>query len=203
MLQAGPHIHGDGPQLDLHRQVQRPLGDDDGHVADQVQAPIAGFLGLLDIVDLPDDLEILVPGQQTAQVTDIVQIVADDPHPGHVLDMGIDVVDGDLEPPALQLFHDAVHGFDAVLDVVDGGVVIQAGKLLVQDLQLGDGNLQGAAVQVVHPHHALGQLLLFRRTPLGDMDVLEPDGAAFFDHHEKTAPPRYWFSYCYDYNIRL
>ena len=63
-------------------------------------------------------------------------------------------------------------------------MVIQAGKLLVQDLQLGDGNLQGAAVQVVHPHHALGQLLLFRRTPLGDMDVLEPDGAAFFDHHE-------------------
>lgn len=81
--------------------------------------------------------------------------------------MGIDVVDGDLKPPALQLFHDAVHGFDAVLDVVDGGMVIQAGKLLVQDLQLGDGNLQGAAVQVVHPHHALGQLLLFRRTPWG------------------------------------
>ena len=168
-----------------------------------MQASVAGLLGLPDVVHLPDDLEILIAGQQTAEIVDIVQIVADNPDAGYVLDVGIDIVDGDLKPPALQLFHDAVHGFDAVLDMVDGRVVVQAGKFLVQDLQLGDGDLQSAAIQVIHPYHALGQLLLLRRAPLGNVDILQPDGAALLDHHEKDAPPCSRLILYYDYNIDL
>ena len=103
MLQTGPHIHGNGTQLDLHRQMQRPLGDDDGYVDDQVQTAIAGFLGLLDVVHLPQHLEGFGSGQQAAEIVDVIQIVADDPDTGYVLYVGIDIVDGDVVAPAAQL----------------------------------------------------------------------------------------------------
>ena len=187
MLQTGPHIHGNGTQLDLHRQMQRPLGDDDGYVDDEVQTAIAGFLGLLDVVHLPQHLEGFGPGQQAAEIVDVIQIVADDPDTGYVLYVGIDIVDGDVVAPAAQLIADALQRLDAVLDVVNGRMVVQTGELLVQDLHLGHGHLQGTAVQVIHPYHALSQFPLLRRSAGGNGDILETDAAALFDHHGTEA----------------
>ena len=192
VLQAGPHIHGDGAQLDLHRQLQRPLRDDNGHLHDQVQAAVAGFLGGLDIVRFADHAEGLGPGQQAAEIVDIVQVVADDPHARHVLDVGVDIVDGQVIAPAPEFFGGALQGFDAVLDVVDGRVVVQAGELLVQDLHLGHGDLQRAAVQVLYPYHSGGHLfdlrhhLLYLRGQLLNGDVPQLDAAALLDHHRRA-----------------
>ena len=186
VLQTGPHIHGDGAELDLHRQDHGALADDEGHVDDQVQAAVTGVLGLLDIVHLAEDGVGLAAGEQGAQVVDIIQIVADDADTGHVLDVGVDVVDADLQAPAAQLVDDAVQRLDTVLDVVDGRVVIQAGELLVQDLHLRYGYLQRTAVQVRHPHHARRQLLVLRGKARGGGNVPQADGTAFFDHHGQT-----------------
>ena len=79
MFQAGPHVHGDGAQLDLHRQLQRTLRDHDGHLHDQVQAAIAGLLRLPDVVGLADDAEGFRPRQQATKIVNVVQIVADNP----------------------------------------------------------------------------------------------------------------------------
>ena len=84
VLQTGPHVHRDGAQLDLHRQVERPLRDDDRHLDNQMQAPVARGLRLFDVVRLADDVVRLRPGQQAAQIVDIVQIVADDADSGHI-----------------------------------------------------------------------------------------------------------------------
>ena len=48
--------------------------------------------------------------------------------------------------PALELLHNGVQGLDAVLDVVDGGAVVEGGKFLVQDFHLRHGYFQCAAV---------------------------------------------------------
>ena len=55
---------------------------------------------------------------------------------------------------------------------VNGRMVVQTGELLVQDLHLGHGHLQGAAVQVIYPYHALSQLPLLRRSAGGNGDTL-------------------------------
>ena len=106
---------------------------------------------------------------------------------GFLTEAGIDIVDGDVVAPAAQLIADALQRLDAVLDVVNGRMVVQTGELLVQDLHLGHGHLQGAAVQVIHPYHALSQLPLLRRSAGGNGDILETDAAALFDHHGTEA----------------
>ena len=73
-----------------------------------MEAAVAGGLGVLDVVHLADDLERLEPGQQRAEVVDIVQIVADDADTGQVLYVRVNVVDTYLEAAALQLVHNAV-----------------------------------------------------------------------------------------------
>ena len=136
MLQTCPHIHGNGAQLDLHRQVQRALGDDNGHLHDQMQAAVAGVLRLLYVVHFTDDLERFVARQQTAQIIDVVQIIADDANTCHILNVGKNIVNRYFMTAAFELIHNTIHGFNAVLDMVDGGMVIQAGKFLVQNLHL-------------------------------------------------------------------
>ena len=153
-----------------------------------METAVAGGLGVLDVIHLADDLEGIEPCQQGAEVVDIIQIVADDADAGQILYVGVDIVDGDLVAPALQLIHDTVQRLDAVLDVVDGGVVVHAGELLVQYLHLGDGYLQRAAVQMGHANHTGGQRLLLRRQASGHGDVAEPDAAALFDHHGRCPP---------------
>ena len=100
--------------------------------------------------------------------------------------MGINVVNGHGITPALQLFDGAVQRLDAVLDMVDRGVVIQPGKFLVQDLHLGHRHLQRTAVQVLDTHHAGGHFLHFRRQLFRDGNIPQFDAAAFFDHHRRA-----------------
>ena len=73
-----------------------------------MEAAVAGGLGVLDVVHLADDLKRLEPGQQRAEVVDIIQIVADDADTGQVLYVRVNVVDAYLEAAALQLVHNAV-----------------------------------------------------------------------------------------------
>ena len=188
VLQTGPHVHGDGAQLNLHRQHHGTLGDDDGHVHHQMQAAVAGWLGLLDVIHLPDDPERLEPGQQRAEVVDIVHVIADNADPRQILYVGVDVVDGHIVAPAPQLIHDAVQRLDAVLDVVDGRMVVHPGEFLVQYLHLRHSHLQGAAVQMGHAHHPGSQRLLLRRQVPGHRDIPQPDAAALFDHHGQCPP---------------
>lgn len=81
-----------------------PLRDDDRHLDNQMQAPVARGLRLFDVVRLADDVVRLRPGQQAAQIVDIVQIVADDADSGHILNVRVDIVDGQLIAAALELF---------------------------------------------------------------------------------------------------
>ena len=157
-----------------------------------MQATISRFLGFLDVVRLADHAERLGAGQQAPQIVDIVQIVADDPNARHVLNVGIDVVDGQVIAPALQLFCGALQRFDTVLNMVDGGVIVQSRELLVQYLHLGHGDLQRAAVQVLHPYHPGGHLLDLRhhlsylRSQFLNRNVTQLDTAALFDHHRRA-----------------
>ena len=148
-----------------------------------MQAPVARGLRLFDVVRLADDVVRFRPGQQAAQIVDIVQIVADDADSGHILNVRVDIVDGQLIAAALELFLDTVERLDSVFDVVDGGVVVERAEFLIQNFHLGHGHLQRTAVQMVHPHHSLSQLKLLLRNPGRRADVLETDIAGGFDHH--------------------
>ena len=147
MLHAGPHIHANGPELDFHRQAHPALGDHERHIHHQVQRPVAVGLGVFDIVPLLEQLIAGIPDQQSPEIINIVNIVADNPDACQVLEAA-EIFRRHLKLLALQLFDDAGQRFQPALQMMNGRVVVFGGKLLVENIQLGDSHLHGAGVNM-------------------------------------------------------
>ena len=119
VLQGGPGVHGDGPELDL--DIIAPL-----HADDQVQAPVSVGLGVADVVLLLDELDVVRREDIVANHVDVVQKGAHDAHADGVIDIG----EGGLRRlrKALQaeFFPHALTVLDAAQAVLDGIDVLGA-----------------------------------------------------------------------------
>ena len=60
MLKTGPEIHGNGANLDFNRNGLGSLGQKDGHQYNQVEAAVAIFLRLIDLIIFTDQGNVIL-----------------------------------------------------------------------------------------------------------------------------------------------
>lgn len=72
VLQRGPEIHGDGAQLDLDVHHFFLVGEEDRHRHDQMQAAVAVFLRIGDVVLAADQCDVVLLHERVGDAIDIV-----------------------------------------------------------------------------------------------------------------------------------
>ena len=73
MLQAGPEVHGNGTELNLHPHISLAVGKENRHLHNQVKASISVRLGIGYIILLRDQPDIILLHQHSRQCVDIVR----------------------------------------------------------------------------------------------------------------------------------
>ena len=81
---ARPRIHGDGAQLDLDVHHLFLVGEEDRHRHDQMQAAVAIFLRIGDVVLAADQRDVILLHERVGDAVDIVHKGADHAHTGDV-----------------------------------------------------------------------------------------------------------------------
>ncbi len=127
-----------------------------------------------------------IQGEQGAQVVDIIQIVADDADAGHVLDVGIDVVDADLRPRrrslSMMLSSDLIRYSMWWMGEWSYRRANSSSRISI----CVTATLQRTAVQVRHPHHAAASSWSFGERPAAVGMSRRRMVPLFFDHHGQT-----------------
>ena len=85
MFQTGPKIHGYGAYLHFHRHIRRLIGKEYGNAHDHMITPVTIRFGMLDIIFLFDDRDIILLGQRLCQPINIIYIRADHPDTRHII----------------------------------------------------------------------------------------------------------------------
>ena len=100
-----------------------------------MQGAVAIVVRRFDIVLPLDDLQILLALDHLRYAVDVVDVAAHDAHARNI----VDILHGGLQRQGQALFqqlgHDALGGFYAALDMVDGVACIQHVEFAVQNLK--------------------------------------------------------------------
>ena len=136
MLKACPEIHSDSAYLhfDVYhffsvRKINRGFDY-------KVQTAVPVGFGVFDIVLAYYKLHVVLHGKQVGNGVDILYIVADDPYPRDIVELGARRVAGERISLAPQLFQNALRGFQSVLDMVNRIIVVFRFEFTVKNFQL-------------------------------------------------------------------
>ena len=150
VLGAGPQIHGQGAQLHLHLHGLLLVVQENRHRDNQVQTPVAIGLGILEIVLALNQGDIVLAQEALGQHVDIRLKGAHHPHAGNVVDVGLDILNGQRDAPADELIHNALRGFQPGLDGLNGVALKGEGQILAENPELGLHLHQGAGIEGHH-----------------------------------------------------
>ena len=125
VLQAGPKIHGNGPDLDLDDHLLDSVCQKDRHLYQKMQTAIAIRLGIFDIILDADDLEVSLPTEVFVDHINILHKGTDDTDTADIVQIFLCALRRDLKALADQLFHGFFRGLDARLQMFDGVVRMQ------------------------------------------------------------------------------
>ena len=166
MLQGSPEVHGDGADLDFHRHRNAAFLQEHRDLDDEVEAPVAVGLGLLDVVPRAQQLHVILAGQQIRHGVHVLHIGADDADAGNVRQILHRALHADGRALPTQLFGDGLDGLHPALDVVDGIAPVPGLELVVEDFQLGLNFLHRGGIPALdgkelvhHPSKFCGHLL--------------------------------------------
>jgi len=174
VFQRGPEVHGDGTDLDLGLDLLLAVGKKHRHGHDQVKAPIAVRLRVLDVVSGTDQLDVVLGYQQTCDLIDVGDVGADHPDAGDIRQVLSGGFHAQRQAAAQQLVGNALGGLDPCHDQVDGVAVLRALELVIEVLELRGDLAHGGLVEVLGRqerlnggNHPLRQDV--RRDPLKDI----------------------------------
>ena len=106
-------------------------------------------MGWGDVVLPLHQLHVALAEEHLLHPVDIVDVAADHPDAGDVVDVLPGGVHGDGQALPAELFDDALVGFQAALHMVDGVVGVADAELLAEDGQAGLDLPDGGAVEVL------------------------------------------------------
>ena len=135
MLQTRPCIHGDGPELNLHRNVFCFVRKKYRNLHHQMQTAIPALLRLFYVVAFTNQFDIILMKQQGCNCINIINVIADYPDSCHICNLG-NGLHTDIESLALQFFKEALRRFQSALHMMDRVIIISNMEFIVQDLQL-------------------------------------------------------------------
>ena len=136
MLQAGPEVHGNRPDLYLHLRIHRAVRQIDRNTDDHMIAFIATGFGIRNVILHSDHLNILLIPDHIRNAVNVRCKGTDDADASNIVYVFYHVIYGGFLPVAFELFHNAFRGLDPCLDVFDGIVLVYMLKLVVQNLHL-------------------------------------------------------------------
>lgn len=146
VLQAGPEVHGDRPDLNLHGHGDRARAEEHRNLDERVQALVpVGLRGGDVVLDL-EYPHIVLRDERLQDLVGVGDEAARDPHSGDVQDAGPDRLrrGGDVE--ACHFPQDAPGGLDPGADVLDRVVPVQVQEFPAQDRHLGQHLVDGERV---------------------------------------------------------
>ena len=114
-----------------------------------MQGAVAVVVGLGDVVLPLDKLHVALAEEHLLHPVDIVDVAADHPDAGDVVDVLPGGVHGDGEALPVELLGDAPVRLQAALHMVDGVVGVADAELLAEDGQAGLDLPDGGAVEVL------------------------------------------------------
>ena len=137
MLVARPEVHGKRPELYLDRQLIAFGGQIDRHLDDQVQGTVSTGFGLLDIVFLRHQDDVILLEEIVPEQVQVVKKGTDHPQAGDIGQFP-DALDGQGEVPALKLLDDGKGFLQPAMDRLDRiEPTLLLGKFDIEDIQLG------------------------------------------------------------------
>ena len=142
------------------------IGQEHGHLHNEMEGAVAVFLGMLDVVLFRDEGDIILTEEGVGDEVDIVDVGANDTDPRHIVDVLLNGFQGEGQALSLQLVHDAFGALQTGGNGGDGIAVVFQLELGVQHFKFGLDLLEGAGVEhlqffILHhgPHHGLGAIV--------------------------------------------
>lgn len=122
------------------------VGEEDRHRHDQMQAAVAVFLRIGDVVLAADQRDVVLLHERVGDAIDIVHKGADHAHTGDVEEVFFNGGCAESEAAARQLVADARRLLEAALDAFDRIALVLVGKIFVDDVEFCLDLHDGAAV---------------------------------------------------------